>query len=80
MIEMVANRRMDGDEFLQTSHMSETQHRPLSSPKWQVRILGPIIEPASRFLFRRIADDLHRGTIGAQSIGHDDLWIAVSPH
>jgi hypothetical protein len=49
-VEMVADRGMDGGEFLQTSHPPEAQHRPFSSSEWQVRVLGPIVQPATRFL------------------------------
>jgi hypothetical protein len=41
---------MDGGEFLQTSHPPEAQHRPFSSSEWLVRVLGPIVQPATRFL------------------------------
>lgn len=36
LVEMVVYGRMDGDEFLQTSHASETLHRPFSPSKRQV--------------------------------------------
>jgi hypothetical protein len=45
-----------------------------------VRSLGPFVQLAACFLSRCFADDLHRGTIGAQLAGHYDLWIAVSLH
>jgi hypothetical protein len=35
-IEMVVNRSVYRDEFLQTSHPPKSQHRPLSSSKWLV--------------------------------------------
>jgi hypothetical protein len=57
---------MHGDEFLQGSHAPEAKHRPFSSSKRLVGILSPIIEPAASFLFVCVANDLHRGTIGAQ--------------
>jgi hypothetical protein len=33
LIEMIVDRRVDGDEFPQCSRSSEAQHRPLSSSK-----------------------------------------------
>ena len=33
LIEMIVDRRVDGDEFLQCLRSSEAQHRPLSSSK-----------------------------------------------
>jgi hypothetical protein len=41
---------MNGGEFLQTSHAPEAEHRSFSSSKRQVRVLDPIVEPASRRL------------------------------
>jgi len=32
------------------------------------------VEPAARFLFVGVADDLQRRTIGSQLVGHDDMW------
>ena len=33
LVEMIVDRRVDGDGFLQCSRSSEAQHRPLSSSK-----------------------------------------------
>ena len=33
LIEMIVDRRVDGDKFLKCSRSSEAQHRPLSSSK-----------------------------------------------
>ncbi|CUH44724.1 hypothetical protein RUM4293_03630 [Ruegeria atlantica] len=33
LIEVVVHRRMDSGEFLQTSHLPETQHRSFPSSK-----------------------------------------------
>jgi len=51
---------------VQTSHSSEAQHGTFSSAKWQVGILGPLVQPAAGFLSGNIANDLHRSTVGAQ--------------
>ena len=66
LVEMIVDRRVEGDEFLQCSHSSEAQHGALSSSKRQVRILGPIVQPAAGFLFVHIADDLHRSAVRPQ--------------
>jgi hypothetical protein len=55
---------VDGSELLQTSHLSEAEHGAFSSSKRQVRILRPIIYPATRFLPIRVADDFHCSAIG----------------
>ena len=33
-IEVVVDGRVDGGEFLKTSHLPEAEHRPLSSSQW----------------------------------------------
>ena len=71
---------MNGGEFLQTSHLPETEHGPLSSSKRQVRVLGAIVEPTEGFLSTGIANDLHGGAIGPQFVGHDNLRLDVTPH
>lgn len=60
LIEMVKDRRIDSGEFLQSSRAPEAKHRQLSSSKQEMRILGAIVRLAARFLFWRIADDIHR--------------------
>ena len=52
---MVMDGGMNGGEFLQTSHTTKAQHRPFSSPKWLVRILASVVQPAPGFLLVRIA-------------------------
>jgi hypothetical protein len=59
---------MNGDEFLQTSHLPTTEHRPFSSSKRQMRVLSPVVLPAAWFLPRCIANDLHRGIIARRMI------------
>jgi hypothetical protein len=63
MIEVIVDRRMDGCEFLQTSHLSKAEHRPFSLSKRQVGILGPIVTPAASFLSFRVADVFHCSTL-----------------
>jgi len=75
---------MDGGmnrcEFLQTSHPPEALHRPLASSKRQVRVFSPVVEPTPGFLPDGIADNLHRGTVGAEFISHNDLRLSVAFH
>src|SRR6056297_4363352 len=49
-VEMVGDGGVDGGELLQTSHAPEPEHRPLPSSERQVRIFGPIVEPAAGLL------------------------------
>ena len=69
-IEMVADGGMNGGEFLQTSHAAEPLHGPFSSSEWQMRILRPIVQPATSFLPVCIADVLHCRTVGPEFVGH----------
>ena len=43
-------------------------------------ILSPVIQPTPGFLFVSIADDLHRGAVRPQLIGHDDMWWTKALH
>ena len=54
---------MDCDEFLQRSHPTETEHRPLPSSERLVRILGAIVDPAAGFLSIVDAEVLESRTI-----------------
>ena len=47
LVEMVEDGRVDGDEFLQTSHAPEALHGPFSSSERQMRILNPIVQPTT---------------------------------
>ena len=77
-IDIDVDQRMDGSEFLQTSHLSEPDHGLLSSSKWQMRILRAIIQPAASFLPVIVPNNLHPGAIRPQFVGHDDPWLAVA--
>ena len=79
-IEVVVNRRMNGDEFLQTSHATEPLHGPFSSSKRQVRVLRPIVHPAASFLLVGIANILHRRAVGSEFIGYQYISAAVALH
>ena len=80
LIEMVADGRMNGGEFLQTSHAAEPLHGSFSSSEWQVRILGPIVHPAARFLLVSIADILHCRAVGSEFVGHQVMRASVALH
>ncbi len=71
---------MNGGEFLKTSHASKPQHRALSSSEGQVRILSPIVEPASGRLPSAGADFAQGGSIGPEFVGHDLLSSAMFAH
>ena len=47
LVEMVADRGMNGGEFLQTSHPPEALHCPFSSSERQMRVFGLIVQIAS---------------------------------
>ena len=71
---------MNSGEFLLTSHLSEAEHRPLSSSEWQMRIRNPVVQPASRFLPITVSDGLHRGAIRPKSVCDYDLRLSVPLH
>ena len=55
---MVGDGGMDGGKLLKTSYAPETEHRPLPSSERKVRVLSPIVEPATCFLAVRRTDAL----------------------
>jgi hypothetical protein len=62
---------MDGDKFLQTSHLPEAEHRPFSSSKRLVRILRAIYRPATGFLLFADTELTQGRPIKAGSVRHD---------
>ena len=78
LIEMAVDRRLDGDEFRQTSHVPDPKHPP--SSKRQVRILRPVTQPTAGFLFAGVADDRHLSSEGTQFTHHDDMRISKTLH
>ena len=58
-VEVIADGRMNGCEFLQTSFEPEPGHGSLSSPKGEMRILSSIVFPSADFLGGLIANDRH---------------------
>ena len=69
---------MDGNELLQTLHLSEAEHSAFSSSKRQVGFLSPIICPATRFLPIRVANNFHCSAIGTSFFNHNYFWPAVA--
>jgi len=63
LVEVIVNGAVDCGEFLQTSHPPETEHRPLSSSKWLVGILGSVVFPTTNDTALMIAGSLHRRTV-----------------
>ena len=79
-IEMVIERSVGRDEFLQVRHSPEPGHRSLSSPERQVAILRPIIKMATDLLAVDISNVFHRGAIRPEPIRHDGSRCAVALH
>jgi hypothetical protein len=47
-VEVIADGRINGCKFLQTSFEPEPGHGTLSSPKWEMGILSAIVFPIDR--------------------------------
>jgi len=80
LVEVVVDGRTNGCEFLQTSHLPEAQHGPLSSSKRKVGILGAVVPPATGLLTICLANHLHRSTVRSEIIRRYDFRVAVSFH
>jgi hypothetical protein len=76
--EVIVNAAVDGGELLQRLHLSEPEHRALSSSEGQVAVFHPIVGPAADLLFSSIAQLIHGGAVRPQAIGGDRLWRAVA--
>ena len=59
LVEVIADGRMNGCEFLLTSFEPEPGHGTLSSPKWETGILSSIVFPSADILGGLIANDRH---------------------
>jgi hypothetical protein len=77
-IEVVVDLAVDRDEFLKRLCPAELEHRRLSSSKRLMRILGPIVLPATDLPAFEVAERPYRRAVGAQSVGDDDLRPAVA--
>ena len=77
---MVENRGVDGGELLERSHAPVAEHRSFSSPKWQVRILRAIVQPAASFLAICGSDFPQRCAVGSQPVRDDHPRATVLAH
>ena len=71
---------MNGDEFLQTSHLPEALHGTFSSSKRQIRILGSVVKPSPGFLSVRVSNGLHRRAIRPKFVRHYSKRWAMALH
>ena len=78
LIEVVVNRAMQCSELLQTSHSPKPKHRPFSSSKWLVRILGPVVQPPADLPFVYGIQGFQCCAIKSQPIRHDRVNQSVS--
>src|SRR6056297_9733 len=77
---MVGDGGVDGGELLQTSHAPEAEHRPLPSSERQVRVFGPIVEPAAGLLPVLDKEILQSCAVGAQLVRDVALGPTVLLH
>ena len=77
---MVVNGRMDGGEFLQTSHAPETLHGAFASSERQVRILNPVVEPPSTSLLFHRSYFSERRLVGSETIRDDFFCTSMALH
>ena len=80
LVKVVVDLGVNRAEFLQGLHAAKPLHSPLSSSKWLMRILRPIVEPSTNLLSIADADLFHCRGIGAEPIGHDGLGAAIFLH
>jgi len=72
--EVIVKVGVDGCEFLQGSHLSEPEHRPLPSSEGEMAVFNPIVQPLPHFLLPDIAQVTHCCWIGSESVGYDFCW------
>jgi hypothetical protein len=63
LIEVIVDGRVNGGEFLQTSHLPKPQHGTLSSSKRKVRIFNAVVKPPALLLFLSISYVSHSRAI-----------------
>src|SRR6056297_2223506 len=80
VVEMVRDGGMDGGEHLKTSYPPEPEHRPLPSSERQMRILCPVVQPATRLLPICHTKVLHGRAVGAQLIRHVAIARTMPAH
>lgn len=79
-VEMVGDGGVDGRKLLQTSHAPEPLHRSLPSSERQVGILGPVVEPPTRFLPVRRADLLQGSAVRAELVRYKNVRATEALH
>src|SRR5271165_942165 len=72
----VGDRIVDGDEPLKVSGGFETLHDPLSPPRWQMRILGPVVEAFVLAMLEGHSHPRAGGGIGTELVGDHHPWRA----
>ena len=75
--EKIADGREDTDEPLQVPGRPKALHHPLSSPEWQMRILGPVIQPLVRAVLDFRHDLLPGRSIRSELVGDHPSWSAA---
>ncbi len=71
---------MDCDEFLERSHPAEAEHGAFSSPKWLVRILRTIVEPATGFSIVTQSQVLQRRALGPELVSDENMRVTMPFH
>lgn len=78
LVEMIGNRCVNRGEFLQTSHLLKTEHRPFTPSKWLVLIFNTIVPPAAGFLPITDAELLEHSAIGTEVIRHQLIGATIT--
>ncbi len=71
LVEVIADRGMDRGELLQGSHPSEPEHGALPSSERKMRVLRPVVRPATELAVITAAEVFQRSSIRAQAIGEE---------
>ena len=80
VIEMVIDRGMNGDEFLQRLDVPEVGHRALSSSKRLMGVFSSIVEPSAGFLAGLVANLAQGCAIRWKSICYHGLRSTEALH
>ena len=71
--EVVVDVGVDRGELLQALHLPEPEHRALSSPERQMRVLNAIVGVTADLSLVGVAEISQSRAIGAQPVGGDRL-------
>ena len=63
VVGMIADRGMDGGEFMQSLNVSEPRHHPFPLSKGLMCVIGSIAELTLDLLASLVADHLHRSPV-----------------